>query len=273
MKHILSTSALLILSAAAASAAQVRIDFSNNAPSGGVGLTPLWVGFHDGGFDNFTVGGTTDAGLERIAEDGTVGARSADFLGTAGRVDGAIASSTAPPPPLLPGSTGSIVLTLAEDGSNSLFSYASMVLPSSDYFIGNSTALDISSVFTSGSPLTFTIGGTVWDAGTEVNDFDTSAANPLFGFSGGQPGGGVSDLGTAENGVITAVTAADAFGGFANTANGPGGAVPANFNFNDSSIYTNPDGFATVTFTVVPEPGTALLAGFGVLGMALRRRR
>ncbi len=263
MKTILTTTATAALLSVSAQAAQIRIDISNNAPSGGVAITPVWVGLHDGGFNNFTAGAAADAGLESIAEDGMIATRSMSFLSTAGRVDGAIGAPSGPPP-LQPGESGSIVLTVADDGSNSFLSYASMVLVSNDFFVGNGAARDISSVLNGGGPLTFNIGETVWDAGTEVNDFATSAANGLFGFTGGQSG---PNEGAIEGGVITEVTGADPFGAFANLGNA-GATFPEAFNF---ANYTN--GIGTVTITAVPEPSSAVLAGIAALGMVVRRRR
>ena len=98
---------------------QVRVDVTNNAPAGGVAITPLWVGFHDGSFDSYNGGLSSQPGLERIAEDGDTSQISADFLNdltyidtsggpavsatvassqTGTRVDGTIASADAAPP-------------------------------------------------------------------------------------------------------------------------------------------------------------------------------
>lgn len=49
---------------------QVRVTISSNAPTGGVALTPLWAGFHDGSFDSYNGGQSAQQGIERIAEDG-----------------------------------------------------------------------------------------------------------------------------------------------------------------------------------------------------------
>jgi len=106
-----------------------------------------------------------------------------------------------------PGQTVTLTIDLANDGSNNYFSYASMVLPSSDYFVanGNPLAHSIAAVLNgTASELTFNIGtaGTVNDAGTEINDFATTAGNGLFGIPGGQGG---PNQGADEGGVITNV--------------------------------------------------------------------
>lgn len=263
---------------------RVRVDITSNAPTGGVALTPVWVGFHNGSFDSYNGGTSSQEGLERIAEDGNASVLSSDFLGgytyidagasnrvmtsqTSGRVDGVLAAADGTPPPIEPGevTSGIFDLDLAE---NQFFSYASMVLPSNDYYVanGNPTAHDLASIFGGGS-ISFDIGlanGGVNDAGTEINDFDTSAANGLFGLSGGQGG---PNEGADENGVNANVIG-DPFAGFLNT---PAGADLTLLNFNDTSLYGN--GIATVTITAVPEPTSLGLIGLGIGGLFLRRRR
>lgn len=59
---------------------QVRVEIQSNAPQGGVALTPLWVGFHNGSFDSYNGGLSAEEGLERIAEDGNASVLSNDFL-------------------------------------------------------------------------------------------------------------------------------------------------------------------------------------------------
>ena len=278
---------------------------TSNAPDGGVALTPVWVGFHDGSFDSYNGGLSSQPGLERLAEDGnfgdaaTPGTLAGDFAanqtyvdnssGTAvsatvassqvgTRVQGAIGTFDGGPPPIQPGESASALFSLAADGSNQYFSYASMVLPSNDYYVanGNPLAWDISSVINGGSPLTFIIGaaGTVNDAGTEINDFVTAApggANlpglfPGIGLPNGQSG---PDTGADENGVNANVT--NPFGSFLNAD----GVDLSQFQFNDTDLY--PNGIATITISsvsAVPEPGSlSLLAMVAGCGTLIRRRK
>ena len=270
------------------SATQVEVRITNQSPTGGVFITPVWVGFHNGSFDSYNGGLSAQPGLERIAEDGDVSQISADFLagltyidnsgGTpvsatvpsgqspAELVDGAIANGA----PIAPGEVASATFDLDLSGPNRYLSYASMVLPSNDYYIANGDplahslgALDGATV---GSSISFNIGlpGQINDAGTEVNDFATSAGNGLFGIPGGQNG---PNQGADENGVNANVISP--YSDFLNT--------PPNFinefpglKFNNIALY--PDGIANVTVTVVPEPTTASLFGLLLVCIPALRR-
>lgn len=232
---------------------QIEVTFTNNATAGGTYLTPLWVGFHDGSFDSFNVGEAASVGISTIAELGNPMPLAGEFAGSG---VGGVAGGA----PIAPGASVSVILDLAADGSNSYLSFASMLLPSSDFFIGNDNAFSIASVLNGMGPLVFDIT-TAYDAGSEVNDFTTSAGNGLF------PAAGLpmttAPAGAAENGVITPITGS-AFNGFLNA----GSADVSSFNFdNYSSI-------ASIEITSVPEPTTLsmLLLGFAGLGFTRRKR-
>lgn len=131
-KQILSALGVVVMlagSAAQASSAQIQVDFTNNAPAGGILQTPVWVGFHDGGFDTFSTGQVASQGLERLAEDGNTGVLSSEFgASTVGGVDGQLGMA-----PIGPQASVSNTFSVNTDGSNNYFSYASMVLTSSDF--------------------------------------------------------------------------------------------------------------------------------------------
>ncbi len=267
---------------------RVRVDITSNAPDGGVALTPVWVGFHDGSFDSYNGGLTSQVGLERLAEDGDNSVISADFLGgytyidnSSGsavsarvlssqsgseRVDGEVASTTGAPP-IQPGETATSFFDIDTSGINRYFSYASMVLPSNDFYVanGNPFAHDLSSLYDGEGSVTFSIGlpGTVNDAGTEVESYVTSAANGLFGLAGGQSG---PNQGADENGVNANVLGPDPLSAL-NFIEG----TPATFDFNDSSLY--PNGIATITITAVPEPSSIALGVLGLVGIGMISRR
>ncbi len=194
---------------AVAQDAIATVTIENISPENGVGITPPWIGFHSGNFDSYNGGLRSLEALERVAEDGNnslISAQFTDFdfeqggytfidnstqtprsvltrtgdIGDLFRQDGTIGSA-----PLLPGQSASEEFVLQTDGSNDFFSYVSMVLPTNDFFIanGNPTAHDISDLLANGGEIEFFIGtpnGGVNDAGTERENFRTSAANPLF---------------------------------------------------------------------------------------------
>ena len=269
---------------------RVRVDITSNAPDGGVAITPVWVGFHDGSFDSYNGGLSSQEGLERLAEDGDTSVISNDFLGgytyidnSSGsavsarvlssqpgseRVDGTIASTTGAPP-IQPGETATSFFDIDTSGINRYFSYASMVLPSNDYYVanGNPTAWDLASLYDGEGSISFEIGlaNTINDAGTEVESYVTSAANGLFGLAGGQSG---PNQGADQNGVNMNVLGANPLSAL-NFIEG----TPAAFDFNDTSLY--PNGIATITITAVPEPSSIALGVLGLtgIGMTSRRRR
>ncbi len=251
-----------------ASAAKLKVTIENNAPAGGVYLTPVWVGFHDGSFDSYDGGSAASPELERLAEDGNTAPLSGLFAAP-GRIDGTIGGG-----PIAPGDMVMATFNGVDTGdANHHFSYASMVLPSSDYFIANGDPeqFSLTSLVNVGDSISFHIGASVNDAGTEVNDFATSAGNGLFpqlNLPAGQLG---PDEGADQNGVVANV-AGIPFGGFLNDPSDlDTNAAAALIKFMDSGLY--PNGIATVTIEVVPEPGAAALVAIGAAGLMPWRRR
>ncbi len=181
---------------------RVRVTIENLAPTAGTFQTPVWVGFHDGGFDSYDGGvpanGPTalvpNDALERLAEDGTTGPLSTEFLALgAGTVD---ATLPGPNGPIGPGElAGGSFLLSSTAATDRYFSYVSMLIPSNDAFIANLDPrgyelFDLSGNFTGARSITI-YGQDVWDAGTEVNDAQGGAA---FSTEGGTS--------VDENGVI-----------------------------------------------------------------------
>lgn len=187
----------------------IQVTIENIAPDNGVVLTPIWVGFHSGSFDSYNGGLRSLPGLERVAEDGNNTLISKQFLDFNARrggytyVDNSRSTArsrlvrtgdlsdiyrkdaTLGAAPIEPGQSVSQVFELRNDGSNNYFSYASMVLPTNDFFIanGNPLAHSISELLESGGETSFFIGvpeSGVNDAGTEAEDFGFSAGNGLF---------------------------------------------------------------------------------------------
>jgi hypothetical protein len=162
-------------------ATEIKIKVENLTATGGVFLTPLWVGFHDGGFDSYNMGEAASAGIERIAEDGDASELSALFIAsTTNSQDGVILNPEgfAGAPVFEPGSSSTIVFDL-DESSQKYLSYANMVIPSNDAFLGNDNPMAHQIFDDNGEfvgPFTFTLYGShVRDAGTEENT-ETEAA-------------------------------------------------------------------------------------------------
>lgn len=216
---------------------------------GPVGLAPAYGVFHDGSFDFFAPGASASAALELLAEVGDTSGYSEPNGMTI--VDGG---------PFLPG--GGMASAIYDvSGGDSFFSIASMILPSNDWFVGNDVAYDISSLLTAsmGSSMTFDLT-TIWDAGTELEDFAFAPGGGLVGITTpAAPAGGA-----AQGGVVASVAGPDPFASFLNLEP---------ISFDTTTIDPTGGTIAGVTITVVPEPSTFALLGVGALALAVRRRR
>lgn len=234
----------------------INISISNPGSSS-FSLTPLWYGFHDGGFDVFDPGATASGALEALAEDGIVSGLQSDFsmfapLGQQGVL--AAPGGFAGAPIIEGGETASFTFNLSS--SNRFLSFASMVIPSNDSFIGNPNAIEIfnadGTFVGGGSSRTLTIlYENIWDAGTEVNDTLGAAFSLVGGTS------------TDENGII-GLLPPGGLDNFLNTQT-PLGTI--------DRLFSPGSTVATITITAVPEPSSmALLAMVGTSFVVARRR-
>jgi hypothetical protein len=237
---------------ASAAIVDVTVTVQNLVPANGIAFAPLHLGFHNGSFDAFNLGGVATAPIISVAEGGAGGAwqsafAAADPTATRGTVGGL----------LLPGATSS--LTLRVDTSlNPNFTFAGMVVPSNDFFIGNDNPLGYRLFDAAGGlaiPSITVKASDIWDAGSEA--FDPAAAAFV----------GANDLRTPQNSVV-------AFN-FAELAAFNGLATGAGYTFNSglsagSEVYR-------ISFAVspVPEPGSLAMLTAGLLGIGflVRRRR
>ena len=246
---ILAAGSTVLAAAPAAHAVAVKVSVENLAPDDGTRLTPLFFAIHDGSLDLFDVDSPASPQLERLAEDGNPGPLATLFSpGTTGVVFG-------PGGAFLPGESGEFVLDLGTGITTAYFSYASMVIPSNDAFIGNSDPLAYQ-ILDGGILIPQIIevaGSNVYDAGTEMNN---EALGTVAGLDQANP-----DTGDPENGLVVL------HAGF--NAGGPVLAEISNGDFTQNGY-----GVARITISQVPEPPTlALLAGSLGMGVWLRRRR
>jgi len=176
---------------------QVLVSIENIAPNNGNALTPLWVGFHNGGFDTIDLGRPASEGVERIAEDGNAAVLNQEFLQSG--LGSTQAVIPGPNGPILPGETGELLIEVEDAATQGqYFNYAAMVLPSNDIFVANDDQrehliFDDRGRFL-GADFVIT-GDEVLDAGTEVND-EIPANTAFFGQA-------APDTGVEENGVIS----------------------------------------------------------------------
>ncbi|MEM9352880.1 MAG: spondin domain-containing protein [Planctomycetota bacterium] len=251
---------------------QLRVTIENLSPTDGFFLTPLWFGLHDGGFDLFNGGEAASAALELIAEDGVIddmdGTDGNDlfslFAGP-GRVQGVVTDpagfgSVGMQPPLIDaGNTASATIDIMNASAYQYFSYASMVIPSNDAFIGNGNptavqVFDAAGNFLAPGPIVLTWAD-IYDAGTEVNN----GAGAAFSAEDFMPA-----IETDEGGTVGLHPGLSLFEGTATPAGTIGGGT-------DPVAFSVP--FARITIEQIPEPGTLVLSGLGAVGLLSRRRR
>lgn len=217
---------LAIAGTAQATTYRVDVTIENLAPRDGTFQTPHWVGFHDGSFDVYDGGTPADndpvpndprKSVERLAEDGNTGPISETFreLLPSG-VDSTIAG---PDGALGPGQiTSQSFLLDAHDPNLRYFSYASMVLPSNDFWYANGNPLAHPIFDEAGEFVAedfFVTNLDLLDAGTEVND-EVPANTAFFGQQ--EPNTGVD-----ENGVIVDLFGEDGEPQFGFLPKGSGG--------------------------------------------------
>ncbi|MFT7640783.1 MAG: Ca2+-binding RTX toxin-like protein, partial [Pirellulaceae bacterium] len=187
----------------------IRVTVTNASPAGGNLLTPVFLATADGEYDFFNAGSPASSSLERLAEDGNTGPRIAAALAT-GRVGQAVAT---PSGPLAPGDSRTVWLQATPGNLQTRYlSFASMVLPSNDAFIGNDDPQaiplfdSIGNLIARTNSSTFIVSGSqVWDAGTEVND-EVAANTPVLGQAAPNTGaieGGTVNLHTGFQGSLS----------------------------------------------------------------------
>lgn len=180
---------------------QLTISVESIAPQNGTTIAPFWFGFHNGGFDTFDQGRSASAGLESLAEDGATAVISQEFTQAGfGTVQGTLTGSLGGDFAFRETVRTTITLN-GSDPTNRYFSYAQMVVPSNDFFIGNDDERAIQIFDRRGNFLGLDLsvdGRSILDAGTEVND-EIPANTAFFGQQ-------VPDTGVTENGLIRPAT-------------------------------------------------------------------
>ncbi|MDX2036932.1 MAG: spondin domain-containing protein [Isosphaeraceae bacterium] len=267
--NILVAAALLISAPLSdACGGQIEIRVRNEMSAGGFGITPVWAGFHDGSFEAFTPGTNLAGSSYRPLAELGITTNLANAFGGLGPQT-VVGSS-----PILPGMTVARTLNVADPAATPMFDFASMVIPSNDFFIGSPsngplTIFDSLGRIIDGagnlasSRVIRIFGRMVWDAGTEVDNSNFGAAFLV----------GVNEFHhTPANSTARLV-----FGGptdyTAYFASLNGRATHGGYSI--SQLFGPDDLIATIRITAVPEPSNLVLSGFGLAGAAVlgARRR
>lgn len=233
----------------------VTVTFENLAPTNSISFAPLRVGFNNGTFDSFDINTVATAPIISVAEGGS----GSDWFPAFAAADPtAVLGTVVGGGPFLPGGSASATFRVDTD-VNQFFTYASMVVPSNDLFIGNDNPAGIQLFDAAGNLLINEINQTaasIWDAGSE----QAIAANAAF-LVGGTNGNRVD-----ENGVVTFE--------FSELSVYDGLETAAGYIFDADLISAN-TATHRISFssTAVPEPSAAVLLGFSLLGVSFRRKR
>jgi len=243
--------------AAQAAIVHLTVTVQNLAPADSIAYAPLRVGFHSGNYDAFNAGEAATAPIISVAEGGS----GADWFPAFAAADPGATLGTLvpmPPGPLLPGAMAASTFVI-RTGANPFFTFAAMVVPSNDYFIGNDDPQQYRLFDTNGVLLLSSIdlfASDIWDAGSEADD----PANAAFIV------GGNNDLRTPQDGVVSF--------DFAGLALFDGLQTPVGYTFLNQ--LTANTGIYRISFEAskVPEPGTfsLALAGLGFMFLAVRRK-
>jgi hypothetical protein len=251
--------AAAISMASPARASQIQITVTNDQPSGGFALAPVWFGVQNGTFTPFTPGSTASSAIATLAQFGNTAPLMTLFESQNVGVDTTLKSGGILVQ-FLPGQSNSTILNISNPAVDQFLSYAGMVVPSNDFFMGNATPLQIFNA--NGSfkgPMTIQIfGSNVWDSDTEAQSLTTA----LTFIAGQTPGSGMQ----ITNGKITSVLPNSA--AFLNSING----LTTAAGYTITNVPTSGQLIATIQISSVPEPASIALFGMGVLGVLLASR-
>ena len=194
----------LLQTSSTASAQNLTVTIESLQPTGGFFFTPVWNSLHDGNFDLFDVGQDVSGGtgLQVLAETGNTAVLSGEFAGSG--IDQTIIGPDGDAAgPFDPGESASQTFNNVDTTTNRFFSFASMIIPSNDAFVGNGNPLayeifDANGDFIFGNGTIDVFASDIYDAGTEVNNINGGAAFSANGGDRADEGGSVQLIDLAD---------------------------------------------------------------------------
>jgi len=237
-------------------AAEVSVEVENLAPTGGVFLSPMWVGFDDGQFKLST--GTGGVGLDLLAQNGDTTVLQKEFRTAATKgVDGVIDASKvwSSSPFFGPGTSGTQTFAL-DPTTDRFMNFASKVYPFTAAFIASQSPIEIFDAQGKfmGKQIITVLGSEVQEV-APLTSGTTATSNKSQSTSTTRPS--LADRLASLTGNGVTLTSKD-------------GSTVAHFDAVASNLEL--PNTAVARITIVPEPATVILLAGGSL-MLLRRRR
>ena len=250
--------AIVILIAVPVQASQLQITVTNDQPSGGFALAPVWFGLQNSSsYSPFTPGSTASSAIATLAQFGNTAPLTSLFSGKGPETT---LTSGNQVKQFLPGQSNSTLINISNPSADQYLSYAGMVVPSNDFFMGNASALQIFNANgTFRGPMTiYVYGSNIWNSDTEAE----SITQGLTFIAGQHPGTGTQ----ITNGTISTVLPNSE--AFLNSING----LTTVANYTITNVPTSDQLVATIQVNSVPEPASIATLGIGMVGLLIGSR-